>query len=75
LLFDGARSDLAKLYAARAAAQRQGSSQSHRTMPLAGRNLVCDLRHRTVRSKGCLSNKKALPMIFKLDVEKLFLMV
>jgi hypothetical protein len=44
-------------------------------MPLAGRNLVCDLRHRTVRSTGCLSNKKALPMIFKLDVEKLFLMV
>ena len=30
------------------------------------RKLVRTVRHRTVRSKGCLSNKTALAMIFKL---------
>ena len=33
---------------------------------LAGRILVFFVRHRTVRSKGCLSNKTALALVFKL---------
>jgi hypothetical protein len=48
----------------------------HRSRTLAPRNLIpvtnvtessfATVRHRTVRSKGCLSNKTALAMIFKL---------
>ena len=37
------------------------SAQVHRH-----RKRVCDGRHRTVRAKGCLSNKTALAMIIKL---------
>ncbi|MGY2937638.1 hypothetical protein ACVWZ6_007240 [Bradyrhizobium sp. GM6.1] len=48
----------------------------HRSGTLAPRNLIpvtnpiestfATVRHRTIRSKGCLSNKTALAMVFKL---------
>ena len=54
----------------------QGSRCAPRLLRLPGRGLetydeviessFATVRHRTVRSKGCLSNKTALAMIFKL---------
>jgi hypothetical protein len=55
----------------------QGSRRAARLLRLPGRaleapahderhRLFATVRHRTVRSKGCLSNKTALAMIFKL---------